>query len=84
VDQYCRGIWAELWFGNAMASVRAINGWPVGFWGLWCPSVVEVVVVVGRIGYAEVMVADDEGYCYVVEVLVDDEECGCAVVAEVG
>jgi hypothetical protein len=31
----------------------------VGFWGLWCPHVLEVVVV-GSIGYVEVMVADDE------------------------
>jgi hypothetical protein len=36
--------------------------------------------MVGRIDYAEVMLADDEGYCYVAEVVVDDEEYGCAVV----
>jgi hypothetical protein len=40
--------------------------------------VVEVVVV-GSIGYAEVMVAGSEGYCYVAAVVV--EECGCVVVA---
>jgi hypothetical protein len=51
----------------------------VGFWGLWCPDVAEVgVVVVGRIGYG------GEGYCYEVEGVVDDEECCCAVVVEVG
>jgi hypothetical protein len=51
----------------------------MGFWGLWCPDVAEVVVV-GRIDYAEVIVADDAGYCYVAAVVVDDEECGCVLV----
>jgi hypothetical protein len=46
--------------------------------------VAEVVVVVGRIGYAEVIVADDEGCCCVVEVVAGNEECGCAMVAEGG
>jgi hypothetical protein len=42
------------------------------------------VVVVGSIGYVEVVVANDEGYCCVAEVGVGGEECGCVVVAEVG
>jgi hypothetical protein len=45
--------------------------WPVGFWGLWYPDAAEVVVV-GSIGYAEVMVAGGEGYyCCVVEVVAE-------------
>jgi hypothetical protein len=64
------------------AMVRVVGGWLADFWDPWCPSVAEVVVVVGRIGYAEVMVTDDEGCCCVVEVVVGDEECGCAVVVE--
>jgi hypothetical protein len=43
-----------------------------------------VAVGVGRIGYAEVMVADDEGCCCVVEVVVGDEECGSVVVVAEG
>jgi hypothetical protein len=67
------------------AMVRVVGGWPAGFWGLRCLDVAEVVVVlVGRISYADVMVVDDEGHYYVVEVVVDDEECCCVVVAEVG
>jgi hypothetical protein len=65
--------------GSVHAMVRVVGGWPMGFWGLWCPDVAEVVVV-GRIDYAEVIVADDAGYCYVAKVVVDDEECGCVLV----
>jgi hypothetical protein len=57
-----------VWLGNVNVIVRVVDGWPTGFWGMWCPDVVGVgAVVVERIGYAKVMVVGGEGYCYEVE-----------------
>jgi hypothetical protein len=41
--------------------VRAVGDWLVDFWGLQCQVTVVVVEVVGSIGYALLMVVDDEG-----------------------
>jgi hypothetical protein len=73
-----------VWLSSVKATVRVVGGWLAEFWDPWYPGVAEVVVVVGRIGYAEVIVADDEGCCCVVEVVAGNEECGCAMVAEGG
>jgi hypothetical protein len=82
VDQCCHGIWVEVRLGSVKVMVRVVDGRSVDFWGLWCPDVAEVgAVVVGRIGYVEVMMVGGEGHCYVVEGVVDDEECCCPVVA---
>jgi hypothetical protein len=43
-----------------------------------------MAMVVGRIGYVEVMVVGGARYCYMVEGVVDDEECCDVVVVGVG
>jgi hypothetical protein len=55
--------------------VRAVGGWLVDFWGLWCRIEVEV----GCIGYAVVMVVGDGGRCSLVGVV-----GGCGSLVEVG
>jgi hypothetical protein len=49
--------------GSVKVMVRVVNGQRVGSWDLWYRVVVKVVEVGGRIGYATMMVADDEGCC---------------------
>jgi hypothetical protein len=42
---------------------QVVNVWPVGFWNIWCPSAVEVVV--GRDGCAvEPVEVVGEGFSY--------------------
>jgi hypothetical protein len=49
--------------------VRVVRAQPIGFWGLWCRFVLEVVVG-GRNSYAVVGVVAGEGFGYaVVEVV---------------
>jgi hypothetical protein len=48
---------------------QVVNVWPVGFWNIWCPSAVEVVV--GRDGCAvEPVEVVGEGFGYAVEMVV--------------
>jgi hypothetical protein len=50
------------------AMVRVVNVRPVGFWDLWCPFAVEVVV--GRDGYAVELVGEGFGYAVAMAVVV--------------
>jgi hypothetical protein len=52
-----------MWLGSMRAMARAANGWRVDSWGQWCRAAARVVEVVGRMGYAAEVVADDTGCC---------------------
>jgi hypothetical protein len=60
--RHSRGIWVEVWLGNAKDMVQGVGGWLVDFWGLQCRVVAVVGEVVGSIGCVVVMEAGYEGY----------------------
>jgi hypothetical protein len=56
---------------SAGAVVRVVDVWPMGFWDLWCPSVVEVVAGRGDFVVDVVDVVGGGFDCVVVMVVVE-------------
>jgi hypothetical protein len=57
--------------GNARAKVWVVDGWPADFWSLWWRGTARVAMASGGIGYVAEVVEVDEGFGYVMEVVVE-------------